>query len=85
MPSFMNRIRPAFKVLRGEPFVVESDDMVTSYVPATPSNFQVSYDSTTSVLAPIQTRIAIDVANVPLRHAKVDTDRKFLGISVKMK
>jgi hypothetical protein len=40
----------------------------------------VSYDSTTSVLAPIQNRIAIDVASVPLRHATVDERGKFLGI-----
>jgi hypothetical protein len=32
------------------------------------------------VLAPIQTRIAIDAANVPLRHAEVDQRGKFLSI-----
>lgn len=81
MPSFMNRARSAYKVLRGTPFSIEDDDMVTSYVPVGSSNsYRVSYDSTTSVLAPIQTRIAIDAANVPLRHALVDELGKFLGV-----
>ena len=80
MPSFMNRARLAYKVLRNEPFVVERDDMVTSYVPATTAHQAMSYDSTRSVLAPIQTRIAMDVANVPLRHVKVDKKGKFLGV-----
>jgi len=80
MPSLFNRARSAYKVLRGTPFRIENDEMITSYVPAVPSSHRMSYDSTSSVLAPIQTRIAIDAANVPLRHAKVDQKGKFLSI-----
>jgi len=80
MPSLFDRARSAFKVLQGKPFRIQNDDMVTSYVPVASSSYRVSYDSTTSVLAPIQTRIAIDVANVPLRHAEVDQRGKFLSI-----
>lgn len=80
MPDLFDRARSAYMVLRGKPFRVTNDDMVTSYVPAASNSYRVSYDSTTSVLAPIQTRIAIDAANVPLRHAKVDQRGKFLSI-----
>jgi hypothetical protein len=76
----MERARSAYKVLRGQPFRIENDDMVTSYVPVASSSYRVSYDSTSSVLAPIQTRIAIDASNVPLRHALVDELGKFLGV-----
>lgn len=80
MPSLFNRARSAYKVLLGTPFRIENDEMITSYVPAVSSSHRMSYDSTSSVLAPIQTRIAIDAANVPLRHAKVDQKGKFLSI-----
>jgi len=80
MPSLFDRVRSAYKVLRGTPFRITNDDMVTSYAPIASSSYRVSYDSTSSVLAPIQTRIAIDAANVPLRHAEVDQRGKFLSI-----
>lgn len=81
MPSFTDRMRSAYKVLRGKPFNIENDEMLPSYIPAiSSSSYRVSYESTTSVLAPIQNRIAMDVANVPLRHAKIGDAEEFYGI-----
>jgi hypothetical protein len=80
MPSLFERARSAYKVLRGNPFVIENDELISSYVSSSAGNYRVSYDSTSSVLSPIQTRIAIDVASVPLRHAKVDLRGKFLSV-----
>lgn len=80
MPDLFDRAKSAYMVLRGKPFDVQNDDMVTSYAPVASNSYRVSYDSSSSVLAPVQTRIAIDVATVPLRHAIVDQRGKFLSI-----
>ena len=82
MPSFMDRARQAYKVLRGdaESFDIDNDSMITSYVPGASNYYRSTSDSTASVLAPIQTRIAIDVATVPLRHVIVDETGNFIDI-----
>lgn len=80
MPSFMERARQAYEVLRGnDVFAIDNDSMITSYIPVT-ANYRSSSDTVASVLAPIQTRIAMDVAAVPFRHVSIDKNGLFVGL-----
>lgn len=80
MPGFMDRIKTAYHVMSGnrDPWFKPPDDKQRASVYPFASSFaRPSYDSTRSVMAPIITRISIDVASIPFRHVKVDENGKF--------
>lgn len=76
MPSFMDRLRVSYNVLRGTEPDVDPEQTVTSTFPSSTYS-RISYDTTSAVLAPILTRIAVDAANIPLRHVVVDEYGQF--------
>lgn len=77
MPSFMDRLKLSYNVLRNkEPTVDDSQMVMSSAPPLVYSGLR--YDTNASVLAPIKTRIAIDAANIPIKHVLVDELNQFL-------
>lgn len=79
MSSFMTRLKSSYNVLLGKQPEVGSDEMVTSLSPSS-AYYIARRDTTRAVLAPIKTRIAIDSANIPMRHVMVDEFHKFLSV-----
>lgn len=71
MPSFMDRLKASYSVLRGVSPSIGPEEMVTSTFPSSTYS-RISYDTTSAVLAPIKTRIAVDAANIAIRHVLVD-------------
>ena len=72
MPSFMDRLKASYDVLRrGNEVYVGPEEMVTSTFPSSTYS-RISYDTSSAVTAPIKTRIAMDAANIPIRHVLVD-------------
>lgn len=80
--SFMNRAKKAFNVMldREEPIHIPPESMVTSIDSMAASAYRMSYDTSKAVLAPIQNRIAIDAASVPVRHVLVDEYKQFTQV-----
>ena len=77
MPSFMDRLKLSYNILRSKEADVGPEQMITSTT--TSSVYSgLRYDSSASVLAPIKTRIAIDAANIPIKHILVDELGQFL-------
>jgi len=68
MPSFMERARSAFN---GDLTKVR-----TSYQTGSSTNYA-RFDTTQMVMAPILSRIAIDAANIPIKHVMVDEEGNF--------
>lgn len=79
MAGFMDRLKTSYNVLANKVNWVEVPDgeLISSSSPSSISN-RVTYDNTKTVLAPIMTRIAIDVSAIPLRHVIVDEYGQFL-------
>lgn len=72
--SFMDRARKSFNILLDRQYEVPRipvQDRVTSSAPSSMGT-RIAYDNAKAVLAPIMTRISIDVAAVPIRHIVVD-------------
>lgn len=84
MAGFMDRLKQSTNVLlNGMPPAIAKpadDDLITSYSSHTSASNRITYDSKTSVLAPIVARISMDVAAVPIRHVIVDEYQKFVSI-----
>lgn len=83
MANFMDRMKRSLDVLRDKPpaiATVPESDYITSSGPMTPSFQRLAYDSQRAVLAPIVTRISIDVAAVPIRHVIADVYGNFLEL-----
>lgn len=76
MPSFMDRLRQSYNILRNRP-TVSQEEMRTSISPSSTFN-RARYDTGQTVLAPIKTRIAIDAANMTIKHVLVDEFGQFL-------
>ena len=77
MPSFMDRLKLSYNILRSKGVDVGPEQMITSSAPSSVYS-GLRYDSNASVLAPIKTRIAIDAANIPIKHILVDELGQFL-------
>jgi hypothetical protein len=77
MPSFMDRLKFSYNVLRNRGPTVTPNQMVMSSAPSSVYS-GLRYDTNASVLAPIKTRIAIDAANIPMKHVLVDELGQFL-------
>ncbi len=71
MPSFMDRLKLSYNILRGTGVSVGPEQMVTSTVPSSIYS-ALRYDTNNSVIAPIKTRIAIDASSIPVNHVLVD-------------
>jgi len=79
--SFMDRAKRAISIFREPtPATIFTDYQVSRISSLTASKGAMRYDSTRSVLAPIQNRIAIDAAAIPIRHILVDEFDKFVGV-----
>lgn len=77
MPSFMDRLRLSYNILRNkEPEVNESQMIMSSAPSSVYSGFR--YDTNATILAPIKTRLAIDCSNLPIKHVMVDERGQFL-------
>ena len=77
MPSFMDRLKLSYSILRNRGVSVGPDEMVTSTVPSS-IHSSLRYDTNNAVLAPIKTRIAIDAASIPINHVLVDELGQFV-------
>lgn len=77
MPSFMDRLKLSYNILRNQGVDVEPEQMITSSVPSSVYS-GLRYDSNASVLAPIKTRISIDCANIPIQHVLIDELGQYL-------
>jgi hypothetical protein len=78
MPSFMDRAKAAFNVLTntgsgGVEYAPQ--DVLATYGPMYGGTISIT-DSTKTILAPIVTRIAIDVASIPIRHVLLDEHKR---------
>jgi hypothetical protein len=70
MAGFRDRVRQAVNILTDrDPFPEYRVDVIPSYDVAYARAWR---DNQSTVMAPIKTRIAIDVANVPIRHVQLD-------------
>lgn len=77
MPSFMDRLKLSYNILRNKGIDVEPEQMITSSAPSSVYG-GLRYDTNSSVLAPIKTRISIDAANIPIQHVLIDELGQFL-------
>lgn len=77
MPSFMDRLKVSYNILRNREPEVPGYQMVTTSAPSSVYS-GLRYDTNASVLAPIKTRIAIDSASLPIKHVLVDERGQFL-------
>lgn len=79
MAGFMDRLKASYNVLRDRKDWVEvtTEHHITSYGPNS-SSYRATYDNTQTVLAPIMTRIAMDVAALKIRHVKTDEFGQYL-------
>ena len=78
MANFMDRLRSSFNILKDPDYKVALTEAqtITSYQPISSQN-RLSYDTTKAILAPIMTRISVDVANIPMYHVLVDEFEQF--------
>ena len=77
MPSFMDRLKLSYNILRNTGVTVGPEQMITSTVPSSISS-GLRYDTNNAVLAPIKTRIAIDASSIPIKHVQVDELGQFV-------
>ena len=77
MPSFMDRLKLSYNILRNTGVSVGPEQMITSTVPSSISS-GLRYDTNNAVLAPIKTRIAIDASSIPIKHVRVDELGQFV-------
>lgn len=80
MTSFMERLKLSYNILRDRHnFEDDPGQIIVSSSPSA-TYTRVRYDSSDAVLAPIVTRIAVDVASIPIRHVLVDERDQFVEI-----
>jgi hypothetical protein len=79
MPGFIDRMRLSWRVLSNRLPELPESSILPSYTRPGGAMWR---DNSASVLAPIKTRIAIDVANIPFRHVTVDEHGRFIGYRV---
>lgn len=77
MPSFMDRLKLSYNILRNRGLEVGPEQMITSTIPSLLSS-SLRYDTNNSVLSPIKTRIAIDASSIPINHVLVDELGQFV-------
>ena len=77
MPSFMDRLKLSYNVLRNRRELVGPEQMVTSTIPSSIYS-ALTYDTNNAVLAPIKTRIAIDASSIPINHVLIDELGQFI-------
>ena len=77
MPSFMDRLKLSYNILRDTGVKVDPEQMITSTVPSSIYS-GLRYDTNNAVLAPIKTRISIDAASIPIKHVLVDELGQFV-------
>ena len=80
--SFMQRAKHAYNILRDTegPEILPPEYVVSSIDNVAASINRLRYDTSKAVLSPIQNRIAIDAASVPIRHVLVDEFKQFLKV-----
>lgn len=79
--GFMDRLKAAYSIIADPQSTVPAvptDGMVTSIAPSSMYYQRVAHDSSRAVLAPIVSRISMDVANTPIRHVRVDENGRYL-------
>lgn len=79
MTSFMERVRSSYNILVGKDPVFDPKDTITSLSPSA-AYYIARRDTARAVLAPIKTRIAMDAANIPVKHVLVDEQEKFIRV-----
>lgn len=78
MPSFMDRLKLSYNILRfNREAPVSPEQMITSTVPSSIYS-GLRYDTNNAVLAPIKTRISIDASSIPMYHVLVDERGQFV-------
>jgi hypothetical protein len=78
MPSFMDRLKLSYNILRNNRGVdVGPEQMITSTVPSSIYS-GLRYDTNNAVLSPIKTRIAIDASSIPVNHVLVNELGQFI-------
>jgi hypothetical protein len=81
--SLMDRAKRAYNILRDDyptEQILPLEYRITSIDNVAASVNRLRYDTSKSVLAPIQNRISIDASNVPIRHVLVDEYKQFLFV-----
>ena len=74
--SLPQRIRNGWNVLRGKDYLEERE--IEKIVTTLSYQYRTAWrDSNTRILAPIRTRIALDVANTSIRHVRLTEDGYF--------
>lgn len=78
MAGFMDRMKASYSVLtnRASLSTVPPGDQLTSMAPSS-LQARVSYDNQKAVLAPIMTRIAVDVAAVNIKHVVINENEQY--------
>ncbi len=77
--SLGQRLKHAFNAFRGrEQEIIQRQDLGASYY-TRPDRVRYHFGSERTILASIFTRIAIDVARVPIRHVRLDDEDRFIG------
>lgn len=72
------RLKHAFNVFRGkEQEIIRKQDLGPSYY-TRPDRVRYHFGSERTILASLETRIAIDVIQVPLRHVRVDEEGRYI-------
>ena len=80
MPSFMDRAKVAWDILRDNKGPKLNDNQIITSVMSPSNTTRVVYDNTKTVLAPIVNRISIDASSIPIRHVIIDEVGQFQGI-----
>ena len=79
MPSFMDRLKLSYNILRNKEFKPGPEQIITSNAQE-PRFASYRYDTAQKALAPIINRIAIDAAAMPVRHVLVDELNHFTEV-----
>lgn len=76
--SLGQRLKHAFNVFRGrEQQIIQQRDLGPAYF-SRPDRARYRFGNERSILASIFTRIAIDVASVPIQHVRMDEDNQYI-------
>mgnify|MGYP001103426285 CR=1 FL=1 len=79
MPSLTDRLRNAWNVFRYGEEVISFSDLGTSYS-TRPDRPRLYLGNEGTLISAIYTKIAIDVASVPINHVRLDENDRFLEI-----
>lgn len=77
MAGLMNRLRLSYNILANKVTVDEPSQVISSELPSAGYGL-IWRDSSSAVLSPLQNRIAIDAANVPMGHVRLDENGRFV-------